>query len=923
MLNRYDLRRLVRSPFGRSLSLVMVAFTLIPIVILTALSVYTVQIQLQDRSLTEAAAVGDLSQQLTNQWLGQANNQLVSLLKGPAFAQNSSFILQATATDVSRAELALTKDFESLVNGSYFSALSLVRPDDSVALSSQSSLKGGTFQIGLAQLTQAGQHAWGFGQLPLLGQRVGLIWQPVIDQRQQVIGFLVGQINVGGLSALLQKNAISLGQTGEVYLIDDHQALLTDLRLPPTGGQPKLSFTATIGKNDFSGLFEDYANHPVVGTIKSLQPPFQGWLVIYQQQGETFDTLYRLIRTVGVLSFILVGLAILASVFIGQRIVDPLQHLSRAAHAMAAGSFSTRVDIRRRDELGGLATSFNSMATELQNAFNRLEKSNQKLATRAEQVDAITRVGQHATSLLKLDDLITNLAREIQQTFGYYAVTIFLPDPQTSALVAKTAAGASTDQFMAVETRIDLGSKSLVATAAVLRQTVNVPDILQDTRYMSHPLRPATRSEVSIPLFFGQDLLGVLDIQSERLNRFSQDDLEILQILANQIVIAIRNADLFRESELARQVADDANRQKSEFLSNMSHELRTPLNVIIGYSHSVLNRPAMYDHVPLPPVYIPAMQSVMNSGQHLLGLINDILDLSKIEAGQIDLNLEAVDPLPILQGVRATSLGLIKEGVQLRADYPEKLPKILGDELRIRQILLNLVSNAAKFTNRGFITLNARPENNRLLFIVADTGSGIPENARPHLFDRFRQADRQIVKTHGGSGLGLSISRHLCMIHGGDIWFESQVDQGTTFFFTIPLAPNTDEKTQPKHTEQLVNPSMRAVIFDSTKELAQQALLIDTQSDSRNQLRAVLSQAGYDVLVADDAARGLEFAEAVLPNLLIIHIHASDPATVTGLPDQCSSRDGLSHVPIIVLHDLQVPIEPSVIDRFIKISKTN
>ncbi len=912
----------MRSPFGRTLTAILMAFTLIPIVILTAISLYNLHSQLQERALTQAATIGDLTQQTIAQWVGEASSQLTSTLKDAAIAQNSSFILLSTTTDVSRAEQVLSKQLGVLTNTAYFSETYLIRTDDSIALASRPDLKGQKIGIGLAQLDQQGKHFWGFDKLSTVNQDAAFIWQAVLDQRQQVIGFLVGQINIKGLSAVLQKNAISLGQTGEIYLVDQTQLPLTDLRLADASSQPKLSLNLA-SKHTFSGLFLDYANRPVVGTAQPLQNSLDGWLIVHEQQSEAFATYDALIRIIVVMTVILIGAALFMAIFTTQWIIEPLRRLTGAAQSMTGGNLAVRVDVKRQDEFGILSDAFNSMAVKLEETFNALDGTVKKLAARADQLAAITRVGQHATSSLELEGLLPMLTHEIQHAFGYYAVVLYLPDQLDSAvLIGKAAAGTAAEDFMAMLTHRTIDYTSLVGTAASSRQTVSVPDVAKDKRYAPHPLRPATKSEVSIPLLVSTDLIGVLDIQSDVVNAFGQEELEILQILANQIGIAIRNAELFGEATIARQVADEANRQKSEFLSNMSHELRTPLNVIIGYSHSIINRPAMYNNVPLPSVYEEGMRNIMNGGQHLMGLINDILDLSKIEAGQIDLDIQPIDPLPVLHGVRATALGLIKGDVTLRADYPETLPDILGDELRIRQILLNLVSNAAKFTEHGFITLNAQVKDNHLLFSVADTGVGIPADAQRYLFDRFRQAERDTTRKYGGSGLGLSISRQLCVMHGGEIWFESQVGQGTTFFFTIPLAKETDvRRPRPISAGGWDERSARAEIFaEPTETLLRQVLLIDTQPDSRSKLRAALIQAQYDVISADDAERGVEMAEAVEPSWIVINTHPGDPAAIMDLNTLFSHHTELSTTPILVLNDAKDAEDTALNESLVKLS---
>ncbi len=930
---RFEPRELgasLRSPFGRSLALTLLAFTLIPILAFGGLSAYTIQQQLTARTTGQMITVADLIQQSLSKWIAAGNEQLSTALNSPATAQNAAFLLQTT-TASSRVEQVLAQTLGGLVQDRRFATLYLVRPDGSVALSTNAQAKDQPLGIDLAGLDGAKQQQWGFDTLPLTGQKTALIWQPVLNARQETIGFLVGQLDLASLANLLRDNDV--GATGEAYLVDEQQTPLTALRdgaFPTTptasaNGAPmplplSLANTRSLANTKYSGSFKDFSGAPVIGTIQPLNVPLRAWLVVHQRQSEAFDILYSVGRTAALFIALVIGLAIIASFFTTQRIIVPLRRLTHASSRMARGQLNTRVALDRRDEFGMLSTSFNAMAAKLEETFANVEGSNRKLSNRAEQLDAITRVGQHATTFLEINDLLPTLAREIQSAFQYYSVTLYLFERQNMTLTARAAAGQAADAFMQTPAQFALSDQNLISLSAVQQQLINVPDVARDSRYSPNQVRPAARAVICIPLMVAARLIGVLAIESEKLGAFGSEEVDILQILARQSAIAIRNADLFRESEIARQAADDANRQKSEFLSNMSHELRTPLNVIIGYSHSILNRPAMYEHVVLPSVYEGGIRNIMNSGQHLLGLINDILDLSKIEAGQIDLSIEPTDPLPILNGVRATALGLIKPDVQLRVDFPEKLPEIMGDELRIRQILLNLISNAAKFTEQGFITIDARPEKDWLLFSVADTGMGIPEEAQALLFDRFRQASREVTRKHGGSGLGLNICRQLAVMHGGEIWFESRAGKGSTFYFTIPLVQEAarKEKTKPRQPEGINELSTsgalsalpaRAEIFmiddDSDDALAQQALLIDSQSESRARLQAVLAELKYDVLVTDDADRGKEMADIILPNLIVIHTHPDDSPAMHGLAALCQAHPVLAKLHIVVLNSIQ------------------
>ncbi len=909
------MRQWLRSPFGRSLAFIMVGFTLIPLLILTGLGIYYMQLQLQDRSLTQTATVAALIQQAISKWIGEGKAQLAATTTQPDVLQNLNILFAASDNqpairkDLNRTLFALTTR--------YFAEVYLVRPDGHIVLSSQPSSEGKSLDVDLSALTQAGKYSWGFGESRLFGPQVALLWQPIRDSNRDLIGFLAGEISLESLSSVIRNNTVGMGQTGETYLIDSDNIPLTQLRFPgPSNTQPRLLLKPLSTQYNvngmFSGLFDDYGTRPVIGVVQPLQAPVSASLVVHQQQSEAFTSLYSIVKAALVLAIGLMAGAFLASILIAQRIIHPLQRLSEASRSMASGDLNTRVDVVRNDEIGVLANAFNQMASELSRIFSELAQSNNILGLRAEQLSAINSVGQQATAALDLDVLLDTIAAAIQKTFNYYAVALYLPDPQETSMICHTvaASGSATNSQDRLP-RHELADNNFVGAAALSRQLINIPDVRQDSRYRVDPLYPQTASEVCVPLIFGSHLMGVLDIQSERLNAFVEHDLDVMNILAHQLAIAIRNAELFKDSEVARKIADDANKQKSEFLSNMSHELRTPLNVIIGFSSSILTRPAMYDNVALPNVYEAAIKGIMSSGQHLLGLINDILDLSKIEAGQVELSIEPMDPLPIVEGVRTTAIGLVKPDVKVRADYGTKLPLIMGDDLRIRQILLNLVSNAAKFTEHGTITIDAREQADRLLFTVSDTGVGIPEDAQATLFHRFRQASRDVNRSHGGTGLGLSISRQLVLMHGGDIWFESKPGQGTTFFFTIPLAPADVTLPEPAFKPEEI--SSRVSLFEAGEPVLKQALLVDSDSQTRHSLQTLLAQRGYDVLEADDPSQALEMSELLAPNLVVLHLHRTDSETMLRLPVCYRETPAIAGLSLVVFQDLADFDDPTVL----------
>jgi len=283
-------------------------------------------------------------------------------------------------------------------------------------------------------------------------------------------------------------------------------------------------------------------------------------------------------------------------------------------------------------------------------------------------------------------------------------------------------------------------------------------------------------------------------LESYRKERETKDQLfdtqqEIQRSYMRQKALAEQLQDTNTELESARASAIEAKNFRGQFLANMSHELRTPLNAIIGFSETMLNFPMMYENTTLPPAYKTDLGQIYASGRHLLQLINDILDLSRVDADKLDMEVEDVDLEPIFKGVLATAVGLVGDKpIKLKRETVADLPHVRGDSLRIRQVILNLLSNAAKFSDEGAITLGARDDGNgEVTLWVKDAGIGIPPQEIDNIFEEFRQGTSGRKKGRAGSGLGLAISRKLLNLMGGRIWAESTLGQGSTFYFTLPV----------------------------------------------------------------------------------------------------------------------------------------
>ena len=333
---------------------------------------------------------------------------------------------------------------------------------------------------------------------------------------------------------------------------------------------------------------------------------------------------------------------------------------------------------------------------------------------------------------------------------------------------------------------VDVDRSTITGRALLGKSIVHVQDIVSDSEYTwADALRVGQfRTILGVPMLREDEPVGVLTLTRSVVRPFTDKQIELVQTFADQAAIAIENVRLFEEIQDKSRQVEEASKHKSQFLANMSHELRTPLNAILGYTELIID--GIYGEAPEKMRTV--MERVQSNGKHLLGLINDVLDLSKIEAGQLVLSIQDYSIKDVVHGVYSAVEPLANsKKLAFKIDVPANLPPARGDDRRLTQVLLNLVGNAIKFTDAGEIAVKAAASNGAYTISVRDTGPGIAEADQAKIFDEFQQADSTQTKAKGGTGLGLSIAKRIIEMHGGTLWVESSLGAGSTFSFTVPL----------------------------------------------------------------------------------------------------------------------------------------
>ncbi len=502
--------------------------------------------------------------------------------------------------------------------------------------------------------------------------------------------------------------------------------------------------------------------------------------------------------------FIIAGIAV-TSVFISKRYISrPLLELQNSATAIARGDLEAFIDTSSTDEIGSLAKDLDVMRDSIKQLFGELSDSKdkleeysrtleqkvevrtQELARSVEELQALGEVSQAVSSTLDLQKVLATIVAHAAELSGTESGAIYEFDEASEEFQLRATHRMSEELIQAIQEAGGKMGETALGRAGVNREAVQIPDILEEPTYPTSETmqQEGFRALLAVPLLRENRLIGGLVVRRRAPGQFQKETVDLLQTFATQSALAIQNARLFREIEAKGRELEIASKHKSDFLANMSHELRTPLNAILGYTELILDK--IYGEVPENIQEV--LDRVEKNGRHLLGLINDVLDLSKIEAGQLVLSLDDYSMKEVVHTVLTSVESLAAEkNLELKVSVSPEVAQGKGDQQRISQVFLNLVGNAIKFTEAGEVRIEATASNDNFVVSVSDTGRGLSEADQQMIFEEFHQADGSSTRKKGGTGLGLSIAKRIVEMHGGRIWVESTEGKGSTFWFTLPV----------------------------------------------------------------------------------------------------------------------------------------
>jgi signal transduction histidine kinase/CheY-like chemotaxis protein len=587
----------------------------------------------------------------------------------------------------------------------------------------------------------------------------------------------------------------------------------------------------------------------------------------------------------------------------------PLIAADRMLGVLSIQSFRKNAYTEQHLSLLQNLAAYTTIALDNANAYLKINQQEHEVRERAAELVTINRISQALVSQLDKDRLIHFVGEEVRELFHAPIAYVCLLDRTTMMLEFPYTFGESAQPRpygVGLTSQIIRSGEPLLINEDIDRKRATL-GIEQVGR--------SSASYLGVPISSGGQVIGVISVQSvDQEGRFTEADQRLLSTIATAVGVAFYNAQLFEEARLARAAAEQADAAKSSFLSTVSHELRTPLTSVLGFAKIIRRRleERLFPLIPEDDRKIAQAKTqvlenlgvVVSEGERLTKLIDDVLDLAKIEAGKFTWNMSKVSIEDVIErAVAATSSLFEAKKLQLIKDIEPDIPLITGDQDRLIQVVINLISNAVKFTDSGSITCSAHTNGSEIVVGVKDSGIGISPADQPKVFERFKQVGDTLTDKPKGTGLGLPICKEIVEFHGGRIWVESEPGRGSTFSFTLPIAaPDAQLELLPARPrvdiEALVRQLRERVSTHQTQNKS--VLVVDDDPNIRSLLQQELTEQGYTVRLAEDGRKALTLIREEIPGLVILDVmmpemNGFDVAAVL------KNDPATMHIPIIIL----------------------
>jgi signal transduction histidine kinase/HAMP domain-containing protein len=776
-------------------------------------------------------AIAAFKEDSLRRWNDQQRLNLVFIARLPEVRMQSGLLLDqssSAAGNTSDAYHALAEYLQFVISSvPDYEELFIMNTKGTVILSTQKANEGTSrknaeyFLMGMSNT-----YVQPFYNSAETGQPAITVVTPLFNEDKRRVGVLAGHLNLARVDRFILERT-GLGETGEAYLVNKYHQFVSASNYNRLGTSRReeirsIGIDNALKGGQVEGLHANYMGIPVIGYYSWLDDQ-NVVLVTEINQEEAFEPASQLAKTVAELG-LLIGLFLGGVVyFLSRQVTQPILAISQTAARVASGDLTQTAPVMTRDEVGTLAQSFNNMTGELRLLYEGLEKKvierthdlqqanlrlQEEISERERAEDQLRRQNHYLAALqettlgvishLDLTDLFETLVTRAGSMMDTEHGVIYIIEPESNESVCRIGIGAFTNLVgLRLKPGEGLGGKIMQTGEPVIIENY---DQWSDRAKVIEP--GLIRSAVGVPLISGTQIVGAIslayDCQADASHDFGEHEIDLLKQFAHLAVLALDNARLYTTAVEARAAAELANQIKSDFLASVSHELRTPLTSIIGFT-SLVQKRLQERIIPLLSMDDSRIQRttaqieanlhiIFSEGDRLTKLINDLLDLEKIQSGKMNWHMEAVQILVVIARAEAATSSLFtNKGLTWSLNVPEFLPSIVGDPDRLLQVIINLISNAIKFTEAGSVTCKAAQVGCNLVISIMDQGIGISKEDQPLVFEKFKQVGDTLTGKPKGTGLGLSICKEIIENHGGTIWVESILGQGSTFSFTLPV----------------------------------------------------------------------------------------------------------------------------------------